>query len=295
MANGRLYAIRFNGGRSGHPFLPGWPVKIGIIDAGLLPDVGEGINGSPVVAPLRCPVGGIGEKIAVTPDAGPAYVLNPDGSSCYGRLGGADNTLETDIALSAGNVRHANLRSGRVSRVRHARWALDLAVCSGHGSAARTRRRRARVPGRPGLHRRVEPAARQGAVPARLPGRGQRPAVPHRTGDRAGPRRCRAAGDRRYVLAGSGGIPCRRIRGEQGVAEADRRLDRRDPHAWLARHARHGGRSSEGRRIRDPLRGPVGVSDARGRMLAELLAPVSSRQRQFRRLLCATRLRLERR
>jgi hypothetical protein len=102
MANGRLYAIRVNGGRSGHPFLPGWPVKIGIIDAGLLPDVGEGINGSPVVAPLRCPVGGIGEKIAVTPDAGPAYVLNPDGSSCYGRLGGADNTLETDIALSAG-------------------------------------------------------------------------------------------------------------------------------------------------------------------------------------------------
>ena len=40
-----------------NPFLPGWPVKIGIIDAGLLPDVGEGINGSPVVGPDPLPLG----------------------------------------------------------------------------------------------------------------------------------------------------------------------------------------------------------------------------------------------
>ena len=102
LANGRVYAIKPDGNRSGHPFLPGWPVKIGIIDAGLLPDVGEGINGSPVVAPLHCPSGGAGPKIGVTPDAGPAYVLNADGSSCYGTLAGADNTLQTDFALSAG-------------------------------------------------------------------------------------------------------------------------------------------------------------------------------------------------
>src|SRR5437588_9349987 len=69
-ANGRVYAIKA-GGYSSEPsssatggfscsgsqctssaFRSGWPVKIGIIDAGLLPDVGEGINGSPVVAPL---------------------------------------------------------------------------------------------------------------------------------------------------------------------------------------------------------------------------------------------------
>ncbi len=101
-ANGRVYAVAWNGNRSGHPFLPGWPHKIGIIDAGLLPDVGEGINGSPVVAPLRCPSGGGGMKIAVTPDAGPAYVLNADGSSCYGQTAGADNTLASDFAASAG-------------------------------------------------------------------------------------------------------------------------------------------------------------------------------------------------
>jgi hypothetical protein len=101
-ANGRVYAIRHDGNASGHPFLPGWPAKVGIIDAGLLPDVGEGINGSPVVASLRCPSGGLGPKIGVTPDAGPAYVFNANGSSCYGRSGGADNTLETDIAVSAG-------------------------------------------------------------------------------------------------------------------------------------------------------------------------------------------------
>ena len=101
-ANGRVYAIKHDGTRSGSPFLPGWPVKIGIIDAGLLPDVGEGINGSPVVAPVRCPSGGPGMKIGVTPDAGPAYILNGNGSSCYGQTSGEDNTLQTDFAVSAG-------------------------------------------------------------------------------------------------------------------------------------------------------------------------------------------------
>ena len=101
-ANGRVYAIRADGTSSGRPFLPGWPVKVGIIDAGLLPDVGEGVNGSPVVAPLRCPSGAGGMKIAVTPDAGPAYVFNADGSSCYGTSGGHDQTLDTDVALAPG-------------------------------------------------------------------------------------------------------------------------------------------------------------------------------------------------
>jgi Subtilase family len=101
LANGRVYAIRSNGTSSGNPFLPGWPHKIGLIDAGLLPDVGEGINGSPVVAPLRCPVGGAGMKVGVTPDAGPAYVLGADGSSCYGQQQGRDNTLAADFGATA--------------------------------------------------------------------------------------------------------------------------------------------------------------------------------------------------
>ncbi len=118
-ANGRVYAIKASGCSSepsscatggfrcqeshctSTAFREGWPVKIGIIDAGLLPDVGEGIDGSPVVAPIDCPEGGEGMKIGVTPDAGPGYVLNPNGSSCYGSTGGSYNALETDFAASA--------------------------------------------------------------------------------------------------------------------------------------------------------------------------------------------------
>jgi hypothetical protein len=121
-ANGRVYAINA-GGCSSEPsscatggfkceaakcsssvFREGWPAKIGIIDAGLLPDVGEGINGSPVVAPVLCPEGGEGLKVGVTPDAGPGYLLNPNGSSCYGSTGGKDNALQTDASASASKV-----------------------------------------------------------------------------------------------------------------------------------------------------------------------------------------------
>src|SRR5439155_304295 len=85
-------------------FRTGWPIKIGLINAGLLPDVGEGINGSPVVAPVTCPEGGGGLKVGVTPDAGPGYILNADGSSCYGSAEGKYNALETDISAGNGKV-----------------------------------------------------------------------------------------------------------------------------------------------------------------------------------------------
>ncbi|HEY4450097.1 MAG TPA: hypothetical protein VGN13_00705 [Solirubrobacteraceae bacterium] len=121
-ANGRVYVIKADGDSSAPAtsatggfscagsqctsaaFRPGWPAKIGIIDAGLLPDVGEGINGSPVVAPVTCPQGGGGPKIGVTPDAGPGYILNSDGSSCYGSTAGSYNALETDFSTSAGKT-----------------------------------------------------------------------------------------------------------------------------------------------------------------------------------------------
>jgi hypothetical protein len=114
-ANGRLYAIKPTGGTmscsngtcSSTAFEPGWPKKVGIIDAGLLPDVGEGIDGSPVVAPLTCPDGGTGMKIGVTPDAGPAYIFNPNGSSCYGKdPSGADNPLEVDVSAGSQQTDH---------------------------------------------------------------------------------------------------------------------------------------------------------------------------------------------
>jgi hypothetical protein len=114
-ANGRVYVVRSTGGRmvcSGGrchstAFASGWPKKIGIIDRGLLPDVGEGINGSPVVAPLSCPDGGHGMKIGLAPDAGPAYIFNPSGSSCYGTdQSGRDNSLETDFSAGNGQYDH---------------------------------------------------------------------------------------------------------------------------------------------------------------------------------------------
>ena len=96
-------------------------MKVGIIDAGLLPEVGEGIDGSPVVAPLDCPEGGEGMKVAVTPDAGPGYVLNANGSSCYGSTAGSYNTLETDIGGERREDRYARLPGGRGARLRDAR------------------------------------------------------------------------------------------------------------------------------------------------------------------------------
>jgi hypothetical protein len=79
MANSRLYALDA-GGR----LLPGWPFKVPRLFAELLPIVGEGVTGSPVIAPLDCASGGSGPKIGEIPDGGPAMVLNPDGTSCLG-------------------------------------------------------------------------------------------------------------------------------------------------------------------------------------------------------------------
>jgi len=63
------------------PFLPGWPVKIAFFTAEILPNVGEGINASPALAD----VDGNGTlETGVFSAAGPAYLLNADGTSFYG-------------------------------------------------------------------------------------------------------------------------------------------------------------------------------------------------------------------
>jgi hypothetical protein len=100
-ANSRVYAFEADGSP-----VQGWPAKVGIINAELLPDVGEGITGSPVLAKLTCPSGGAGVKIGVIPDAGPGYVFNADGTSCYGQSGGHDNALSTDVAAGLGQTDH---------------------------------------------------------------------------------------------------------------------------------------------------------------------------------------------
>ncbi|MFL5886664.1 MAG: S8 family serine peptidase, partial [Thermoleophilaceae bacterium] len=96
-ANTRVYALHSNGS-----VVSGWPKKIAQIQRDLLPVVGEGVTGNPVIGPVSCPNGGDGQKVGVMPDAGPAYLFNPDGSSCYGDSGGKDNPLQTDFAVAAG-------------------------------------------------------------------------------------------------------------------------------------------------------------------------------------------------
>lgn len=103
-ANSRVYAIDPRGSLAprrpsevsppGFPnpsaFLPGWPVAVADLDSGLLPEVGDGTPGSPALADLS----GDGRlEVGVTTAIGPAYVLQPDGSSYLGSTGGLPNVL----------------------------------------------------------------------------------------------------------------------------------------------------------------------------------------------------------
>ena len=105
MAHGRLYALEPTGDPDGRllrgppPFLRGWPVKIGRLFAEILPVVGEGITGAPVIGPADCPDGGPGPKVGTIPDAGVGYILNPDGDSCFGKdpTNGKDIGLQSDV------------------------------------------------------------------------------------------------------------------------------------------------------------------------------------------------------
>ena len=54
-ANSRIYALKADGTTT-----PGWPKKVGQIQRDLLPVVGEGITGNPVIGPVACPNGGDG-------------------------------------------------------------------------------------------------------------------------------------------------------------------------------------------------------------------------------------------
>jgi hypothetical protein len=108
-ANGRVYAIKPDGDpdapASGtSAFAAGWPRPIGIALAELLPLVGEGINGSPVIAELDCTSGGSGPKIGTIPAAGPAYLLNPDGTSCLGEESGRPKVLSSEVSQGSSQV-----------------------------------------------------------------------------------------------------------------------------------------------------------------------------------------------
>jgi len=103
--NGRVYAIAHDGtlspriaGNPAGPFLPGWPVKIGIFLDDLLPTVGHGVSQGAALGDLD----GDGiEEIAVQGSNGPLYVLRGDGSSFLGvTSNGKHQTLDYDVLAS---------------------------------------------------------------------------------------------------------------------------------------------------------------------------------------------------
>lgn len=102
LANGRLYAIDPGGdadndpNSGADPWLPGWPFKVGILQGGLLPLVGEGITGSPIMGSVPCQGTTRSPRIGTMPAAGVAYLVNPDGQSCYGRQNGKDTGLNSE-------------------------------------------------------------------------------------------------------------------------------------------------------------------------------------------------------
>jgi hypothetical protein len=99
--NGRVFAIHPEGtDHAGGPFLTGWPVKLAQLQPEVLPVVGEGVAGAPAIGPVECPNGGVGPKVGTGADAGPAYILNLSGQSCYGQEAGKDITLQTDFSAS---------------------------------------------------------------------------------------------------------------------------------------------------------------------------------------------------
>ena len=104
--NSRIYALEAGGGTDADPLptdalMPGWPFATGMLLTETLPIVGEGIAGPPVIGPVSCPSGGSGMKVGTATAAGPAYVVNGDGTSCYGETSGSANALSADFGGSA--------------------------------------------------------------------------------------------------------------------------------------------------------------------------------------------------
>jgi hypothetical protein len=95
-ANSRVYALSPKGdlaapagsscaGHTAQPsacaILPGWPVSLTDLDAGLLPDVGDGTTGSPALADLS---GSGALDVGAMTAIGPGYIFTPSGHSYYG-------------------------------------------------------------------------------------------------------------------------------------------------------------------------------------------------------------------
>ncbi len=106
LPNGRLYVVSHLGnddpavqGNPSGPFPPGWPVRIGMLLADLLPTVGHGVNANPVLADVDDDGA---DEIVINPNNGPAVVVKGDGSSYFGTFDDKFLPLSTFIS-PAGN------------------------------------------------------------------------------------------------------------------------------------------------------------------------------------------------
>jgi hypothetical protein len=108
-ANGRLYAIKPEGEPGGPkpgsgPYVEGWPFKVGILQGEILPLVGEGITGAPVLGDVPCNGPGATRVAGVIPAAGVPYLVGANGQSCYGRQNGLDVGLPTEGGKASDQV-----------------------------------------------------------------------------------------------------------------------------------------------------------------------------------------------
>ena len=105
-ANARVYALSPDGTTAGPgtgalpsagAILPGWPAKVGDLEPGLLPTIGDGATTSPALVRL-------GTKRSLTvvtgSTAGPLYELTAKGASALGTTGGLPNVLSQSPALA---------------------------------------------------------------------------------------------------------------------------------------------------------------------------------------------------
>ncbi|MEA2450645.1 MAG: hypothetical protein QOG63_2577, partial [Thermoleophilaceae bacterium] len=103
--NTRVYAIK-PAGDPGDVALDNsiflWRFKVGVLLTELLPVVGEGVTGAPVVATVSCGGNTTDPKVGVSAAAGFAYLIGKDGKSCLGQSNGKDNPLAIEFAAGTG-------------------------------------------------------------------------------------------------------------------------------------------------------------------------------------------------
>ncbi len=285
--NTRLYAINASGdpdapldGES--PFRAGWPAKLAIAMTGLLPVVGEGVTGNPIIGSVACG-GGAAPRVGAVANNGPAYVLDEDGQSCYGRDGqGRDIPLQTDGYVN--QVDHPMLPA-----VGHPAF-VDLGGDSPSFAMPAAGIMRALDLAFPEYQR----AGQDFLAAWSIEGGGQlRPGFPTTMNDLqflTGPsgrrhrRIARRGARRRQRQQGPPGVQRRRRARERGVAQGDDRLDGGQSSDRLVRDPGRRRRRHQGRGRSDPLGLPERLLDRCAGVLAVLLAALSPRQRELRQL-----------